>query len=79
MKSINLAEKNGMYKYPAFYINCLNCGEEMWNNDNKKLNITKRKGYKIFVVWENDYKNNPSLILKESKKFLLSNEQLILF
>ena len=47
----------------------------MWSKDNKKLNVAKKKGYKTFIVWENDYKNNPNLILEESKNFILSKEQ----
>ena len=43
---------------------------EIWEQDKIKLNLLKKDGYQVLVVWENDIKNNKNLILKECLDFL---------
>src|SRR5574344_4201 len=43
---------------------------EIWKSDNERISNLKDLGYKVLVIWENDYANNPELILSKCIKFL---------
>jgi hypothetical protein len=32
--------------------------QEIWDYEKIKLNLAKKHGYKVFIVWESEYKNN---------------------
>jgi len=44
--------------------------KEIWNYDEKRLNIIKKKNYNIKIVWEYDYLNDKEKIIRECKEFL---------
>lgn len=39
--------------------------QEQWQKDQKKVEYLKKQGYKVFVVWENDWKRNNEATTKE--------------
>lgn len=49
---------------------------DIWKFDEYKLNLIKEQGYDVLVVWENEYKNAPDLIINKCKIFLEYDEQL---
>ena len=42
--------------------------EEVWKNDEKRLNILKEIGYNVVVIWEKDYHKNKNDCLKRLEK-----------
>lgn len=46
--------------------------EEIWDYDKKKIERIENLGYKVKVVWESDYKDNPEKVIKECHEFLRS-------
>ncbi len=44
--------------------------QEIWNQDNKKLNNLLNLGYDVLVVWESDVKKDKEKILNECLEFL---------
>lgn len=44
--------------------------KQLWDKDNKKIQIAMNNGFSVFVVWESDYKNNKNRILQECLNFL---------
>ncbi len=61
-----LIEYNGDYwhcnpnKYEKDYFNKKKSmfAWELWNQDKKKKELAEKKGYKLFTIWESDYKFN---------------------
>ena len=45
---------------------------EVWLRDAKRLNAMKELGYEIFIVWENEFSNNPIEKINECIAFLKS-------
>jgi very-short-patch-repair endonuclease len=45
--------------------------KDIWIKDYKKIKIAIENGYEIMVVWESEYKSNPSKIISTCKKFIL--------
>lgn len=43
--------------------------EEIWKHDEYKLNCAKEQGYDIYVIWENDWKNNKTLVIDNVVKW----------
>lgn len=48
--------------------------QDIWNKDKDRLEFLKSKGYKVMVVWEQDYHNNRDKVIKECVDFI--NNQL---
>jgi len=48
----NLYEKNYLHKKKKLY------AYEIWNNDLYKKELAEKKGHKLFIIWEKDYKFN---------------------
>ena len=44
--------------------------EELWKIDEDKKAIAERNGFKEFVVWEKDYRENKEKIINECLNFL---------
>jgi hypothetical protein len=44
--------------------------KEIWEMDEKKNNLARRKGYQVFIVWENDFKENEENVIKKCIEFL---------
>lgn len=45
---------------------------DIWKNDELKINYAIKKGYDILTIWERDVKENKYRILQKCKEFLLS-------
>ena len=43
---------------------------EIWQKDEKKINIAKKHGYDILVVWESEYLVNKDYVIEKCIKFL---------
>jgi hypothetical protein len=43
---------------------------DIWEHDTKKLKDLEHNGFKIKVIWETNYKNNPAKVIEECKRFL---------
>lgn len=44
--------------------------KEIWEKDNKKINDLKTLGLSVMIVWEQDYKNDPQLVIDKCLGFL---------
>lgn len=44
--------------------------KDIWKHDQEKLQCIKDQGYDVLVVWEDEYRNNPNLIVEQCKQFL---------
>jgi hypothetical protein len=42
---------------------------DIWIYDSKKVELSKKYGYNLEVVWERDYKINPNIIFDKIKKY----------
>ncbi len=71
-------EFNGDYWHanPKFYtrefvnrVVCKTAGE-IWENDAQKLKDCYSLGYKVMVIWESDYRNNPEITIQKCLEFL---------
>ena len=52
--------------------------KEIWEFDRYKNNILEKEGYKIFIVWESDYKKDKENVIKNILKELNKNVEVIL-
>ncbi len=43
--------------------------QELWEYDNNKIDLIKRNGYNLVIVWESDLKDDPNLINKIITKY----------
>lgn len=46
--------------------------EYVWNFDKERIKIFKNLGFKVFIVWEYDFKNNKQMVLDKFKYILES-------
>lgn len=44
--------------------------KEIWDNDNLRLEYYKSKKYKVLVIWESEYRQNPTETIKQCIQFL---------
>ena len=44
--------------------------EEIWNFDKNKIKLIENEGYKVLIIWENEYKQNPETVVKRCIDFL---------
>lgn len=44
--------------------------ENVWLSDKKKIDLAVSKGYKVLIIWENGYNQNPGKVIKECVDFL---------
>lgn len=51
----------------------LNVGD-MWEKDKKRNYVLENRGYRVKIVWESDFKNNPEKIIEECKRFLKNGD-----
>jgi len=73
-----LIECNGDYwhcnplTYSSEYLNELTglTAEETWNRDKKKVKEAENNGYKVFVIWEDEFYNNKENILSNIKNII---------
>lgn len=47
--------------------------KECWINDQQRINILKHLGYKVYIIWQNDYKNNKDQVLNNLYQYLIIN------
>ena len=73
-----LIEINGDYWHcnPEFYdesfynVSKRKTAKELWEIDARKKEIAEQNGYKLLVIWENDYNTNPTSVIKKCLDFL---------
>ena len=73
-----LIEINGDYWHcnPKFYdetfynMSKRKTAKEIWEIDARKKEIAEQNGYKLLVVWENDYNTNPTVVIEKCLEFL---------
>lgn len=46
--------------------------KEIWNYDKIKNDYMIKKGYRVLIIWESEYKNNKQLVLQKCIDFILS-------
>lgn len=76
-----IIEYNGDYwhcnpnKYDQDYYHKLKkkTAKEIWERDNIKIDLIKKNGYTLEVLWEYDYNQNPKLINQIIKKYVKKN------
>ena len=76
-----IIEYNGDYwhcnpnKYDQDYYHKIKkkTAKEIWERDNIKIDLIKRNGYTLEVLWEYDYNQNPKLINQIIKKYVKKN------
>ena len=44
--------------------------KQIWKKDNIKKKFLENKGYKIYYIWEKDFKDNPNKVIEDVKKFI---------
>ena len=44
--------------------------KEIWNYDKKKFDVLENIGFKMLIVWESEYKENPDKIIKNCLHFI---------
>jgi G:T-mismatch repair DNA endonuclease (very short patch repair protein) len=78
LPKLNLViEYNGDYwhcnpeKYSPDYFHQVKkkTAKELWEYDNNKIDLIKKKGYNLVIVWETDLKEDPDLIKKIITKY----------
>jgi len=45
--------------------------KDIWKRDNKRIKRLIKLGYKVIIIWESEYKNSKSKIIKRIKNELL--------
>ena len=43
---------------------------DIWAKDEKKLEIARKSGYRVYVVWEKDYRSNKEKTIQEVVKWI---------
>ena len=65
--------KPGLYKADdkiKLIDNIEKTAKDIWEYDKAKKKFAESLGYQVMVVWEDDYKNDPDLIIKQCMEFL---------
>jgi G:T-mismatch repair DNA endonuclease (very short patch repair protein) len=73
-----IIEFNGDYwhmnpnKYKASYFNksIQETAGEKWKIDNEKINLIKKEGYEVLIVWESEYHQNPKETIQKCINFI---------
>lgn len=47
--------------------------KDVWEHDKRKISDLIESGYKVLVIWESDYCNDPENVLKLCKEFIYEN------
>lgn len=50
--------------------------EQIWKNDKERINLLRKYGYFVHVVWEQDYKNNKKNTIKELQTIYEKNKKI---
>lgn len=75
-----IIEFNGDYwhanpsKYKATDIIRGKSVQDIWDSENKKLNLARSLGFRVLIIWESDYINDKAKTIKDTIKWI-SNEQ----
>lgn len=43
--------------------------KEIWESDKKKLDLAKKNGYNVFVIWEYDWRHNKKKVIEDVRNF----------
>ena len=46
--------------------------KEIWDKDQRKIDVAKKNGYDVLIVWENEYALDKDATLKKCVEFLCS-------
>lgn len=62
-------------KYKPDYINKRKkkTAQEIWDYDKRKIEIIKKHGFEVMIIWESDYDHHHDDIIKKAKEFLFEN------
>lgn len=63
-----LYESEYLHKVKKMY------AKEIWAYDRRKIEIAEEKGYKVLVIWEDDYYNNPTTIINKCIEFIYEKD-----
>lgn len=44
--------------------------EQIWSNDEERINVLKNNGYDVLIIWEKEYDKNPDFFINKALKFL---------
>lgn len=61
-----------IYKKDFIIPKCNITAEQKWQIDDKKIKLAESHGYKILVIWESEYKEDPKKIIQKCIDFLNS-------
>jgi G:T-mismatch repair DNA endonuclease (very short patch repair protein) len=48
--------------------------KEIWNFDKTKISLIQNEGYRVLVIWENEYKQNTEKTIQKCIDFLKNDE-----
>ena len=51
--------------------------KKIWENDKKRIDFLEAKGYRVYVVWDSEYKENKKEILEEINVMLNWDDELL--
>jgi G:T-mismatch repair DNA endonuclease (very short patch repair protein) len=65
------------YKAPVVFTKYSSRGinitaEQVWQEDANRISLIEEQGFKVLVIWENDYKTNPQKTIETCLEFLCS-------
>ncbi len=46
--------------------------EKVWDNDKQRILSLEKMGYTVYIIWEEDFKNNKTKVLNSMRKVLLN-------
>jgi len=61
---------------PNFFYKNLTC-EEIWKKDKDRIKFLEEKGFKILIIWEEEYHKRKNEVIKKCLEEIKSNETLI--
>lgn len=66
-KPTDVIKKNGR---PSKNRSSILLAEDIWNNDNNRINCLEQDGYKVMIVWERDYNDDKIGVIERCIDFL---------
>jgi hypothetical protein len=49
--------------------------KEIWDRDEKKINLAKKEGFEVLIIWDSEYRSNPEVELNKCINFLKNNDE----
>jgi len=60
---------------PLYFLNDNRNSADIWKYDSEKLDLIKKHGYDVLIIWEHDYKKSPRKIIEICEKFLYGDDK----